>query len=271
MNLSAYDKKVRREIDTWVRGDSTIFSKAFNAVMRPVDWAVENTLPAHLTDQVGDGVGKFLSFLNDASKWSVDYGGILTKASEQGIEVSDIESLRHEPLESLDPLAKGYSSENAVLAALSGGGTGLGGIVFIAADIPILFTINFRLIQQIGATFGFPMSSPAYTPVVLSIFNASAANTRDARGAALREITVAAAALASYSDYKGRVRGTLPDQSRHLPREIAKSLVGRKLLQTIPLAGAVVGAGVNYWFTSETAKTSFMLFRSLYIEHKERK
>jgi len=38
----------------------------------------------------------------------------------------------------------------------------------------------------------------------------------------------------------------------------------------IPIAGAAIGAGINYWFTTETAETAFMLFRALYIERKER-
>jgi hypothetical protein len=38
----------------------------------------------------------------------------------------------------------------------------------------------------------------------------------------------------------------------------------------IPIAGAAVGAGINYWFTTETAETAFMLMRALYLERKER-
>ncbi len=270
MNLNAYEKRARREIEGWIRGNVSILAQAFNLVMKPVDWAMEQAVPARVTDQAGEAVGQFLSALNDASKWTSDTSGIVADARAHGLDVENAESLRHLALEDLDTLAKGYFSQNAVLAALSGGGTGLGGFAFIAADIPILFMINFRLIQQIGAAFGFPMKSPQYSPVVLSIYNAAAANTRDARGAALREITVAAAAMAGETHYKGRVRGTIEDQSRHLPREIAKNLLGRKLLQAIPLAGAAVGAGINYWFTSETANTTFMLFRALYLEHKER-
>ena len=270
MNLSSYDRKVRREIDEWVRGNASLLARAVNLVMKPVDWAVEQAVPASVAEQGGAAVRQFLSVLNDATKWTIDTSALLARAQQQGLEVDQLEDLRHEPLEELDALAKEYFSKNAVLAALSGGGTGLGGMALIVADIPILFMINFRLIQQIGAAFGFPMKSPEYSPVVLSIFNAAAANTRDARGAALREITVAAAALAGDANYKGSVRGTIGDQSRHLPREIAKNLIGRKLLQAIPLAGAAVGAGINYWFTSETANTTFMLFRALYLEHKER-
>ncbi len=43
-----------------------------------------------------------------------------------------------------------------------------------------------------------------------------------------------------------------------------------KLGQLIPVAGAAIGAGVNYWFTEQTARTATMLFRSLYLERKER-
>jgi hypothetical protein len=46
--------------------------------------------------------------------------------------------------------------------------------------------------------------------------------------------------------------------------------VGRKIAQTIPIAGAAVGAGINYWFTTETAETTYMMFRALYLERKER-
>ncbi|MEO1632917.1 MAG: EcsC family protein, partial [Bacteroidota bacterium] len=71
--------------------------------------------------------------------------------------------------------------------------------------------------------------------------------------------------------YRGRrASSTFRDQIGHLPREIAKNLAGRKLGQLIPIAGAAVGAGVNYWFTEQTAKTAYMLFRSLYLERKDR-
>ena len=271
MHLTSYDKQVQREIDRWLRGDGSLLAQAVNLVMKPVDWVVEQAVPASLTDRVSEAVERFLEMMNDASTWIPETGDLLRTAGARGLDVAGVEDLRRQPLEDLDELARQRFSENKLLAALSGGGTGLGGAVFVAADIPLLFMINFRLIQQIGASYGFPMRSPEFRPIVLSIYNAAAANKREARGMALREISVAAAALAGNTPYRGRVRGTLPDQSRHLPRELAKNLVGRKLLQTIPLAGAAVGAGINYWFTSETGWTTFMLFRSLYLEHKDRR
>lgn len=270
MRLTAYEKDVRREIEKWQRGDASVIAQALSFVMKPVDWVVEQTVPDEMVEQAGEAVEQFLAVLNDASKWTVDTGDLLAAAKHKGLDVETVEDLRDESLETLDEIAQGFFTENTVLAALGGGGTGLGGAVLIAADIPILFAINFRLIQQIAGAYGFPMSSPEYQPIVLSIYNAAASGEREARNAALREVSVAAAAFANDITYKGRVRGTFNDQSRHIPREIAKNIVGRKLAQIIPLAGAAIGAGINYWFTNETAQTAYMFFRALYLEHKER-
>lgn len=269
MRLTPYEKNVQREIEKWHHGETSMIMQAMNWAMRPVDWVVERVSP-DIIDQVSDAIAQFLSVLNDASEWTYDAKDIITQANRQGIEVERAEQLRDEPLDKLDVLARSRFTENQILAAVEGGGTGLGGAVLIAADIPLLFTINFRLIQQIAAAYGFPMRGPAYRPLVLATFNVSASGGREARNDALREVSVAAAAFANDLAYKGRIIGTLRDQNRHIPREIAKNIVGRKLGQLIPIAGAAVGAGINYWFTSQTAEAAYMLFRALYIEFKER-
>ena len=270
MRLSPYEKEVQREIERWQHGDASLLAKAFSLAMQPVDWAVSQVVPEEVMDQASSAVEQFLSVLNNASEWTYDPNDLLKEAQEKGLEVTAIEDLRDQPLETLDSIAKGLFTQNAVMAAIEGGGTGLGGAMLIAADIPLLFGINFRLIQQIGAAYGFDLKGPDFQPLVLSIFNVAASGENRSKNDAIREISVAGAAFANDLDYKGRVTGTIRDQNRHLPREIAKNIVGRKVLQTIPIAGAAVGAGINYWFTNETAETAFMLFRALYIERKER-
>lgn len=270
MRLSSYEKDVRREIEQWERGEASILMQALNWAMKPMDWVVDRVAPPDVVDQAGAAIEEFLSFLNDASEWTYDADDLLENARKRGIDVETAEDLRGRPIEELDPLARSHFTQNTIMAAIEGGGTGLGGVFLIAADIPLLFTINFRLIQQIGAAYGFPMRGPSFRPLVLAIYNVAASGGREAKHAALREVSVAAAAFANNLEYRGRVTGTFREQNRHLPREIAKNIVGRKLGQAIPVAGAAVGAGINYWFTSETAQAAYMLFRALYLEWKER-
>lgn len=271
MRLTSYEKDVRREIERWERGESSILMQAMNWAMKPVDYVVDRVAPPEVVDQAGRAVEDFLSVLNNASEWTYDTDDLLERARKHGIDVERIEDLRDQPLDELDPFARSLFAQNAVLAAIEGGGTGLGGVFLMAADLPLLFTINFRLIQQIGAAYGFSMRGPAYRPIILSIYNVAASSGRDAKHAALREMSVAAASFAGDLEYRGRISGTFREQNRHLPREIAKNLVGRKLGQTIPVIGAAVGAGVNYWFTTETAQAAYMLFRALFLEWKDRR
>ncbi|NNE71385.1 MAG: EcsC family protein [Rhodothermales bacterium] len=270
MRLTEYDRNARREIEAWQHGDAGIVSKMLNWAMQPMDWVVKRVITEDIEDQVDEAVSGMLSMLNDASEWTYDVSEILEMAKARGIEAERIEDLRDVPLELLDPLAREHTNENALLAAVEGGGTGLGGAVLIAADIPLLITINLRLIQQIGASFGFAMTGPDYRPLVLSIFNVASSSSKEAKNEAMREASVAGAALARDQEYRGRVSGSFREQNRHLPREIAKNILGRKLAQAIPIAGAAVGAGINYWFTTETAETAYMLMRALYLERKDR-
>lgn len=280
MRLSEYERQARRDIDRWERGES-LFQQAMGFAMKPVDWAFEQFVPESVLDGLTDALTQGLSILNDASAWTHDDDDLVRRAKDQGLDIETAADLRDQPLDELDALAKTLASQNSVMAALSGGGAGLGGGLFIAADIPILFGINFRLIQQISAAYGFPLQAPErvegelavaspYTPLVVSIFNVAASGSREAKSAALRELSVAAAAFDG-GGYRGRASsGTLREQLGHVPREIAKNLGAQKLAQMIPIAGAAVGAGVNYWFTEQTAAAAVMLSRALYLERKER-
>lgn len=270
MRLTPYEKEVQRQIEKWQASGGSFLFKAINWAMQPVDWVVSKVISADVEEQADGLVNQFLSLLNDASKWTSDPEGVLKSARERGLEVEKLEDLRDADLEVLDAMARERLSENAVLAAIEGGGMGLGGVVLIAADIPLLFTINLRMIQQIAASYGFRLSDESFKPLVLSVFNVASSGSQEAKVDAIREISVAAAAFANDLDYRGRVRGSFRDQNRHLPREIVKNVLGRKLAQTIPVAGAAVGAGVNYWFTTECANTAHMLFRALYLERKDR-
>ena len=271
MPQTPYEKKAQREVDDWLHREGSTIQRAIDFATKPLDWVVRRTASDDKLDQASDRVVEFISTLNETSVWTYEDSDLLEKAREEGLWVDQLEDLREKPLEQLDPLARRFFTQNVVLSAVEGGGAGLGGALFIAADIPLLFTINLRLIQQIAASYGFPMQHSSYRFLVLTIYNAAAAGTRDAKNDAMREISVAAASIASNGSYQGRApSGTIRDQSRNLPREIAKNLVGRKLAQTIPVAGAAVGAGINYWFTKQTAQTAYMLCRALYLEHKER-
>lgn len=62
----------------------------------------------------------------------------------------ELSHLKNLELEQLDQLATSYSTTNQIMALLEGAGMGLGGIVFIAADIPALMVISLRILIQLA-------------------------------------------------------------------------------------------------------------------------
>jgi hypothetical protein len=52
------------------------------------------------------------------------------------------------------------------------------------------------------------------------------------------------------------------------PVQIAENITKKKLSQLIPVIGAAIGAGFNYWLINTTMTAAYMIFRKLYLERK---
>ncbi|PSQ77475.1 MAG: EcsC family protein [Bacteroidetes bacterium QH_8_67_23] len=285
--FDAYEENAAKEIRRWADGDPSALSKALRLLSRPLDWAAERSATESAMKEVNERIVAVLDSLSEASTWTYDPEHVLGRARDD-IDLADTASLadlRAAPMPRLDELARTFFTENTILSALEGGGTGLGGVALLAADVPILFTINLRLIQQVAASYGFRFGGPRARPLVLRVFSAAVADTPEARQEALRELRAAgkaaargeapgtdrdgigvAAASSEGTDPEGT--DTTENQSRVLINEIARNIAAREMAQLIPLAGAATGAGLNYWFTSATAEAAYMLSRALFLEHR---
>ena len=288
--FDAYEENAAKEIRRWADGDPSALSKALRLLSKPLDWAAERSATESAMKEVNERIVAVLDSLSEASTWTYDPEHVLGRARDD-IDLADTASLadlRAAPMPRLDELARTFFTENTILSALEGGGTGLGGVALLAADVPILFTINLRLIQQVAASYGFRFGGPRARPLVLRVFSAAVADTPEARQEALRELRAAgkaaargeapgtdrddigvAAASSEGTDPEGTEgTDTTENQSRVLVNEIARNIAAREMAQLIPLAGAATGAGLNYWFTSATAETAYMLSRALFLEHR---
>ena len=291
--FDSYEQNVAKEVRQWAEGDASAFSKALRLLSRPLDWAAERSATEDAMQVVNERIIGFLNTLSDASTWTYHEEHVLERARDQeDLRAASLAELRTQPMTDLDDLARSYFSENAVLSAIEGGGTGLGGVALLAADVPMLFTLNLRLIQQIAASYGFRFDGPAARPLVLRIFSAAVADTPEARQEALDEVRAAGEAIARGHALGPEADGpegerredvglagasaedpekgtqTTENQSRVMVNEIARNVAAREMAQLVPLAGAATGAGLNYWFTTATAETAYMLARALLLEHK---
>ncbi|HSC86349.1 MAG TPA: EcsC family protein [Polyangiaceae bacterium] len=274
--LSAYERAAHDEILAWRDKDGNAWNRSMRGLTSYVSRGLSNSLPSQLTQAVFHAVSSGIEQLEGAAQWTHTDASLLREAAKLGLHVEDVMDLARFELEQLDPLARRFFGPNRLIAALEGAGTGLGGPLLIAADIPALFAVSFRAIQQIGGCYGFDTTDPELRPVVLSVLGAGAAQSSAAKAQALLDMRIAARAFAAGVGYQrvaemtatGVAARALKKVSEHLPRDIAKEISRRKLAQLLPFIGAAVGATFNHWFLSTTCESAYMLFRELYLERK---
>ena len=272
VRLTPYERYVRAEIERWRDEKDGVLTKALSVADRPVEWVYER-IPDAGRRTLERAVLGVVEMLRDASRWTYPDSGIVKEARRMGIDVADYRELHQHDIEDLDRIARRYFGSNKIVAALEGAGCGLGGMALIAADVPALFTISFRAIQQIGSSYGFDMEDPDMLPVVMSVFSVGTTASNTAKRVALRDMRAAAVALGKNWTYTkvaqatrtGVVVGLLKENTKHLPKAIASNITKRKLAQAIPLVGVAVGAGFNYWFVSNTTRAAYMLFREMHL------
>ena len=159
MNATAYEYEAHRQILAWREKREDTFSKGLSIAASPIVWAT-SLLPARLTDPIMKAIEGATMALKDGARHTYSPERILSQARRGGLPVASLEDLKKQKLEELDKLARSYFDENKLLAAIEGAGTGFGGIALIAADIPAVFGIALRSIQQIGTCYGFDMKDP---------------------------------------------------------------------------------------------------------------
>ena len=279
IHYTPYEHRARKEISDWRSerdGALTRTLKKVGAVVKPAADLAVAVVPNPVKRTIGEAVLGALEAMKDAAYWTYRDSEVLRVAATEGATAQTVADLANEDLETLDRSARRFFGENKVAAMLEGAGCGLGGWAFVAADVPVLFTLAFRAVQQIGASYGFDMRDPDMVHVVMRVFTAGSATAPEIKAAALFDMHVAAIALSKNWTYKrvaertktGVMVQALKEATKRMPREISKHVTQKKLAQGIPLIGAGVGGFFNYRFLSNTCRSAHMLFRELYLARK---
>lgn len=165
--------KTYNEIILWEKKiiKPSTLRKIGDTIAKPLDFVIE-CLPNGALQPISKAIEGMFGILLFASDYTFSDLGILKSIEKYGGEKPLCkERIKGQNITCLKKAATTYISENNILATLQGFGCGLGGVGLIAADIPLLFGIAFRVIQQIGSTFGYDMSLPEEKHFIMKIID----------------------------------------------------------------------------------------------------
>src|SRR5246500_5670800 len=148
----------------------------------------------------------------------------------------------------LDIVADSIIRSGMKLAAVEGAGLGLGGLITIVPDLGILSAITMRTIQQLSLLYGFEFNTDDEM-AELWIAAASAAGVDMSRELLEKEV----------------VNKFVPRVIQRIAAKASTEVVEKWAGRLVPLASAVMGAGLNYWFVRAWGERAMQHFRQRHL------
>lgn len=190
---------------------------------------------------------------------------------------SNIEKIPDMKLLTIDQLryiANKSLAKQRLIALSQGGATGIGGLFFLAFDLPLMLTINLRSIQMVAMTYGYDVNIPYERMLALKVFHvATLPKTVQKEG--WQELLLQ---LEAYEDewllFGEEARYNTTAWLQQPIKQLVKGLIllslRKKLIKGIPLLGIAVGASVNYFYAKQVSEVAHHFYqkRLLMSENK---
>lgn len=204
---------------------------------------------------------------------------------KHNIRIAGLEEIRRLPLREMDIVADTFDVSNGFLVTAEGAAMGMattlsGGLllpVTVAADVTASMTLMSRHVSQIAASYGYSTADPMNIPHVLAAMaptsSASDEGFLAAKSLAFSEVRAATKFVEGIAgELTAEVIEKSCPQLIRLVQKVAERLgvviTQKELGMIVPIAGAVLNAGLNLAFQQMNHTNAKNYFRKLYLDNK---
>ncbi len=266
-----YINRVREEIIAWEKEGPGFLSNVTDAIL----WLPSKMAEAMIPNGVQEAVAKAIEGCLNALMFSADYtfsdADVIKEVASHNAELNSLNRIANSnDLESMDLSANTFWNWNLGYAVAEGGVTGAGGLAGLAANIPALYAIVFRCIQQIALCYGFDTSNDeekVYMLGILSVASSADVKSRQAAMVFMRQIQVDIMKKTWKKLAQEGGRGALITMIKQTAKTLGIQLTKRKALQLIPAIGALIGAGFDGAYLQDVARAAKNCYRKRRIEN----
>lgn len=168
---------------------------------------------------------------------------------------------QHTHLKYAEDAVRSSIKSHKTTGAVEGGLTGMGGFLWGLADFPLLLSIHIKLLQNIAAHYGYDTNQLSEKIFLLLILQQTFSSDKIKRTTYHKVITFE-------KDMEVLPKNINELDWRTLQQQYRDYLDLAKLLQMIPVFGAVVGTIVNYRLIHQLGHTAMQCYRIRYFQQK---
>ena len=270
-----YLSKTKRDIDQWEHEGPSWLAQVGDFILWPATKAADLLIPNGVQEAVGKAIEASLVGVSNLSDFTFAQMDVRERVDSERATFGESCDIWQQ-LAAADQAAQHYWNWNLGYAAAEGGAAGAAGIFGLAADIPALFTLVIRLIQQVSVCYGYDPTTPEERDYVIHILRTGSAGDVKAKLEALMFLKQLETILLKVSWKKMTAEFAAKQISqlsllatvRQFTKTLGINLTKRKALQMVPIIGAVVGASFNATYANDIGRTAFMSYRRRWIaEH----
>jgi hypothetical protein len=266
-------QKALADVKAWENEKPGFLNQVADFILWPAEKAAEALIPAGVTEAVGKAIEGCLSLLASQTTRTFDTDAIRAIVKTRTRELGGKNSTLCDHLQAADERARESWNWHIGLAIAEGGATGALGFAGIAADIPTLFGILIREIQEIAACYGYDPCKQEEREYLLHVLRTgSATNIKEKIGfiVSLKEfeqvlIKVTWKRMAESFAAKQINKESLLAAIRQFAKSLGVQITKRKALQMIPLIGALIGASFNGMLANDIGMAAYMSYRRRWI------
>ncbi|MBO9131192.1 EcsC family protein [Bacillus sp. 165] len=277
MELTEREQKVWNDIKNWEyqlsQQESTDFQMVFDKWM---DISVSR-LPYKKRKDFFAKADQWLLHLHafiQSSQSQLDARNhILSTARTFNEAIEHIEDLSNLSIDELSYIAEHQIAKHRLYSLVQGGAAGVGGLLLLSADLPLILAINLKAVQLIATTYGYDVNKPYEMMIALKVFHASILPNRLQQYAWPELLEELKHQEFAPFFYEGREEVTGSSSIQVLLKQILKTFLlaslRRKLVQGIPVIGVAVGASVNYRLTRTVTEFTHRFYQMRYLLEKQ--
>jgi uncharacterized protein (DUF697 family) len=217
--------------------------------------AVPSETKAQMVEVLDKTIIYLSNFLNQKSRLEEQEQAVLAEALQFNMRLEEIHLMSQLSEEQKAYLAHKWIAKYSLYAAGQGVLSGTGQILALIADLPVLLSINMRMIQSIANSYGFSLTSPLEQEIALRILHTASLPDKY-RNQAFEMLVNNVQGLSpdDYSLYQGQViqaewLGTL---TKHMMKACMLFVLKKRSQKKLSVFGILTGANANYQFTKKT-------------------
>jgi len=243
-----------------------VLKKPVEVVEKGVEVAYR-AVPEAIKTAIVTPIESMLCLFRDGSTMTVSSTSIYRKIGklvDSGVQKGD-DFLRYD-IRDLDSVALDCVNFNTNVATVEGGVTGATGLPGLIADIPALYGLVFRVVQEVALCYGFRVDTPIEKRHLLKIIEIGHETDAQAKREGMSELTAMRVMLRRNVPWRELEKNVLIKAMRELAKKLGVKLTKRKLAQVVVVLGAFVGLAMNRRLVYDVGSAAYYAYRLRFLE-----